>query len=105
MTAFMCVLLLAGMAGRWVWKRLKARRADRDEMEQLLRETFQSDTAGLGPVAERFEQARESLLALIPAAPLCPPALRRWKETEAELSADPSFTAAVADVLRHTDQT
>lgn len=100
MTAFMCLLLLAGMAAKWAWKRLKARRADRNEMEQLLRETLQAD-----PVAERFEEAHQALLDLIPAAPLCPPALRRWKETEAELSADPTFATAVADVLRHPNQT
>jgi len=60
MTAFMCLLLPAGMAGRWVWTHLKSRRADRDEMEQLLRETLRPD-----PVDTAFEGFKESIAEIL----------------------------------------
>lgn len=75
--------------------------AERDETEELLRETFQFDTAEeYDPVVERFEDARQSLLDLIPAAPLCSPALRHWKEIEAGLCSDHEFIPGVDAALR-----
>lgn len=80
--------------------------AERDEMEQLLRETYLFDTAEeYDPVAERFEEARLALLDLIPAAPLCPPALIRWKGIEADLARDPEFMLPVLDALRQRPTT
>lgn len=52
MIAVLCVLLLVG-GGEWVWKRLRDRRelaAERDEMEQLLRDTFQALLEDTPPV-------------------------------------------------------
>lgn len=80
--------------------------AERDETEELLRETFLFDSADEpDPIVERFEDARLALLDLIPAAPLCPPALRHWKEIEADLSSDREFVPAVDAALRDSNQT
>lgn len=41
--AVVCALLLAGMAVKWLWRRIKARRADRAETLRLLQETYAAD--------------------------------------------------------------
>ncbi|MEU5155193.1 hypothetical protein [Glycomyces sp. NPDC021274] len=79
--------------------------AERDETEQLLRETYLFDTAEDDPVVERFRDAQRALVDLIPATPLCPPALIRWKGIEASLAHDPEFMLPVLDALRQRPTT
>jgi hypothetical protein len=74
--------------------------AEREETAELLRETFLFDRAEVDPVVERFEDTRRSLVDLIPAAPLCSPALRHWKEIEAGLCSDRTFIPGVDAALR-----
>lgn len=83
------------------------RRARREAIDRIAREALAALAAfeaaraeERDPVDIRFEETHQALLGLIPAAPLCPPALRRWKETEAALSADHQFTSAVAEAMR-----
>jgi hypothetical protein len=65
--AVMCALLLAGMAAKWVWTRLKSRRArieaERDETEELLRGAYRFDTAD--PVDDAFEDFQQSLAVIL----------------------------------------
>lgn len=89
----------------WCRERRDRIAAERDETEELLRDTYLFDRAEEDPVVERFEDARLALLDLIPAAPLCPPALRRWKGIEASLAHDPEFMLPVLDALRQRPTT
>lgn len=72
MTAFMCLLMLAGMAGGWVWKRLKARRAriaaDRAEMEDLVTDAFEDFQESIAEILDRDPQRRDELVQDLEAA-------------------------------------
>lgn len=92
----------------WEWWRGRRvrREAERDETEQLLRDTYLfEDTAEYDVVAQHFESARCVLLGLLPPAPLAPPASRLWREIEADLACDPEFMLPVLDALREGPQT
>lgn len=105
------VVLAAFVYGSWVltgplavrlvtW--MQERRAREARADELIRRYLPQV---VDPVDSRFEEARSSLLEPIPATPLCAPALRHWKEIEADLCSDPEFIPAVDAALRDSDQT
>lgn len=87
----------------FVWLRVELWLEARDRARCAADEPERFDSRD--PVAEHFESGKRALMDLLPATPLHPPALLRWKETEAALSADGTFTTAVAETLRDPNQT
>jgi hypothetical protein len=70
MTGFVCAVLLLAAAVRWLWMRLRARRAriaaERDEMERLLRRTgvaFQELLGDEPPAWDRSEREVHGMTA------------------------------------------
>jgi hypothetical protein len=87
----------------FVWRRVERWLEAREEAMYAADEPERFDARD--EVAEHFDSAKRALMDLIPAAPLCAPALRHWKEIEAGLCSDPEFIPAVDAALRGSNQT
>jgi hypothetical protein len=87
----------------FVWRRVERWTEGREIAAYAADEPDQFDSRD--ELAEHFESTKRALMDLIPAAPLCSPALRHWKEIEAGLSSDPEFIPAVDAALRDSNQT
>lgn len=97
------VLLVAVTAVSFGWLRVELWLEARDRARYAADEPEQFDSRD--EIAEHFESAKRALMDLLPATPLHPPALGRWKEIEADLCSDPTFVPAVDAALRDPNQT
>ena len=72
MTAFMCLVLAGGVAGRWVWKRLQVRRAridaERVDTAALVDEAFADFQESIAEILDRDPQRRDELVRDLEAA-------------------------------------